>query len=91
MLKITSKIQSVQEVDSSEHNVARVNNIKVKYPEWRQESKAPTFRSDLSGNLHHFDGQLWILEVLGSDRGSSISSALRHLRPMGRRQTQARL
>ena len=66
MLKITSKIQSVQEVDSSEHNVARVNSIKKKYPEWRQESKAPTFRPDLSGDVHHPDEQLWICEGAGS-------------------------
>jgi len=33
----------VSEVDPSEHNVARVNSIKKKYPGERQESKVPTF------------------------------------------------
>lgn len=55
MLNISSKITSVQKVDPSVHNVARVNSIKVEYPVWRQDSKAPTFRSDLSGDLHHPD------------------------------------
>jgi len=66
MLKIDSDIQSVQKVDSSEHNVVRVNSIKKLHPVWRQESKAPTFRINLPRNLCHLDGKLWIHQRIGN-------------------------
>lgn len=65
MLKINSEIQSIQKVDSSEHNVARVNSIKTKYPDRRQESKAPTFCPDLSGDISNPDGKLRIYFAVG--------------------------
>ena len=66
MLKIDSDIQSVQKVDSSEHNVVRVNSIKKLHPVWRQESKAPTFRPYVSGDVCHLDGKLWIHQRIGN-------------------------
>ena len=55
MLKINNEITDVRKVDSSKHNVARVNSIKVDYPVWRQDSKSPTFRTYLSGDVHYPD------------------------------------
>jgi hypothetical protein len=72
MLKIDYEIQSVQKVDSFEHNVVRVNSIKKKYPEWRKESKAPTFCFDLSRDVYNSDGQLWIFQDTGSTRRNQI-------------------
>lgn len=43
MIIINEKITSICIVSASESNVARVNSIKKLYPQWRQESKAPTF------------------------------------------------
>lgn len=43
MQKITSPVTSIQIVTHSEHNVARINSISIKYKGARQESKAPTF------------------------------------------------
>lgn len=42
-LKIDSPISAIAEVEQSEHNRVRVNSIKTRYPEERQESKTPTF------------------------------------------------
>jgi hypothetical protein len=47
MLSINSPVTMAKVVDPSEHNVSRVNSIKGQYPDLRQESKVPTFCSDL--------------------------------------------
>lgn len=49
MLKISQKIDSVEEVSASSHNVTRVNSIKTQYKPQRQESKAPTFALTYQG------------------------------------------
>lgn len=55
MLKITTPIDSVTEITSNEHNVSRINSIAGQYKGVRQESKAPTFRTDLSRYVHDSD------------------------------------
>lgn len=52
MLKIESLIESVVEVEHSEHNVNRVNSIKGLYKAYRQDSKAPTFALTYQGTYH---------------------------------------
>lgn len=49
MLRFDEPIDSVSQVSSSQHNVARVNSIKKLYPHWRQESKVPTFALTYDG------------------------------------------
>jgi DNA polymerase-1 len=49
MLSFAEPVTAASEVSSSEHNVARVNSIKKKYPHWRQESKVPTFALTYDG------------------------------------------
>ena len=49
MLKIGSPITGIQVVNSSEHDVARINGIKVSYPAFRQDSKSPTFALTYQG------------------------------------------
>lgn len=49
MLKIGSPISEIQVVDSGEHDVSRINSIKVNYPTFRQDSKAPTFALTYQG------------------------------------------
>lgn len=61
MLTFSEPVTSATKVDSSLHNVSRVNSIKKKYPGWRQESKVPTFRSDIRRDLHHSDEEPWFV------------------------------
>ena len=49
MLKIGSPITEIQVVDPGEHNVSRINSIKVIYPTFRQDSKSPTFALTYQG------------------------------------------
>jgi DNA polymerase-1 len=49
VLVILDKIQSIERVSESEHNVARVNSIRDNYPDWRQDSKVPTFALTYDG------------------------------------------
>lgn len=49
MLKITEPITAVSVVPPSVHNVRRVNSIKTRYKQQRQESKAPTFALTYQG------------------------------------------
>lgn len=49
MLKFTGEIKAISPVTPEEHNVSRVNSIKKLYPDWRQESKAPTFALTYQG------------------------------------------
>ena len=49
MLKIGSPITGIQVVSPSEHDVARINDIKVSYPAFRQDSKSPTFALTYQG------------------------------------------
>ena len=43
VLRIHTEISSITVVSPSEHTVARINSIELRYKEERQESKAPTF------------------------------------------------
>lgn len=49
MIAIEEPITSICKVSSSEHDVSRVNSIKDKYPEIRQDSKTPTFALTYNG------------------------------------------
>jgi DNA polymerase I len=49
MLKIGSPVTGIQVVAPGEHDVFRVNSIKVSYPTFRQDSKAPTFALTYQG------------------------------------------
>jgi DNA polymerase I len=49
MLTIMNPIDSVKPVSHSKHNVKRVNSIKVEYPDFRYESKSPTFALTYQG------------------------------------------
>ena len=49
MLKIGSPVSGIQVVSPSEHDVARINGIKVSYPAYRQDSKSPTFALTYQG------------------------------------------
>ena len=49
MLKIGSPITEIRSVDPGEHDVSRINDIKVSYPTYRQESKSPTFALTYQG------------------------------------------
>ena len=42
-IRITEPIETISNVSSSEHDVARINSIATNYKKERQESKAPTF------------------------------------------------
>jgi DNA polymerase-1 len=49
MIEIKKPVTKVSVVTPLEHNVSRVNSIKIKYPTWRQLSKAPTFALTYQG------------------------------------------
>jgi DNA polymerase-1 len=49
MLKIQAPLMELHEVTPQEHDVARINSIKVSYPAYRQDSKAPTFALTYQG------------------------------------------
>lgn len=50
MLTITEMIDSVEEIPPAVHDVERVNAIADKYPEFRQQSKMPTFLLTYDGS-----------------------------------------
>lgn len=49
MLKITKPLTGLLEVSREEHDVSRINRIKVDYPVFRQDSKSPTFALTYQG------------------------------------------
>lgn len=49
MLKISGPISEIQVVGPAEHDVHRINGIKVSYPAYRQDSKSPTFALTYQG------------------------------------------
>lgn len=49
MLKITQASNQIHIVSPSEHDVNRINGIKVTYPAFRQDSKSPTFALTYQG------------------------------------------
>jgi DNA polymerase-1 len=51
MLVISEPMTEVSEVTASEHNVKRVNSIKNRYKQQRQDSKAPTFALTYQGTF----------------------------------------
>lgn len=42
-LKIQGKVEDVHTISSTEYNVMAINSVSIKYKDWRQKSKAPTF------------------------------------------------
>ena len=60
-LKITAPIESISVVSAASHDVERINSVERGYKALRQDSKAPTFRPYLSGNMENSRDQLWIL------------------------------
>lgn len=51
----------VSEVSKEEYEVGIINSIAKKEGALRNKSKAPTFRIDLSGDVHHPDEELRLL------------------------------
>lgn len=49
MLKIDQTLTELREVPAGQHDVARINQIKVSYESYRYESKAPTFALTYQG------------------------------------------
>lgn len=49
-------VVSITPIADKAADVEVVNSIAVRYKEERQESKAPTFRSHLSGYMAHLNG-----------------------------------
>lgn len=49
MLKIEAPITNIEEIPTTEHDVARINSIEVLYKDKRQDSKAPTFAMTYQG------------------------------------------
>ena len=49
MLKIPKPLTELHEVSREEHDVFRINSIKVSYPAFRQDSKSPTFALTYQG------------------------------------------
>lgn len=48
------------EITAQEYEVGVTNSISKKEGALRSDSKAPTFRIDLSGHLQDSDDQLWL-------------------------------
>ena len=49
MLKIDALITNIEEIPTTEHDVARINSIEVLYKDERRDSKAPTFACTYAG------------------------------------------
>ena len=50
-LKISAPIESISVVSAATHDVERINSAERGYKALRQDSKAPTFRTYLSGHM----------------------------------------
>ena len=59
-LKIDKTIDSISIVANNVHDVERVNSVEGRYKALRQDSKAPTFCTYLSGDVYHPDKELWL-------------------------------
>ena len=48
-IEISSSVKAVQQITSTEYNVAQINSIADKYPDLRSKSKAPSFALTYQG------------------------------------------
>ena len=75
-LKISDPIVSISKIDSSTHNVERINSVERRYKALRQDSKAPTFRPYLPRHLQDVNDELWFPPGKGQDGGRKVSPAI---------------